>query len=42
MIRHENIVLYMGVSIGPGGDYSIVTSAVKADSLHNRLYSSRK
>ena len=43
MIRHENIVLYMGVSVGVGvgGGYSIVTSAVKADSLHYRL-SSRK
>ena len=40
MIRHENIVLYMGVSVRLGG-YSIVTSAVKADSLHYRL-SSRK
>lgn len=43
MIRHENIVLYMGVSVGVGGGcYSIVTSAVKADSLHYRLTSRKK
>ena len=39
-IRHENLVLYMGTCLGVAGGYSIVTSAVRADSLHRRCLSS--
>ena len=41
-IRHENLVLYMGTCLGVAGGYSIVTSAVRADSLHRRLSSSSR
>ena len=40
-IRHENIVLYMGMGINPDerGNYAIVTNPVRAESLHSTLRS---